>query len=101
MEKTTILTILSLMIAFIAGTIGGYKLGYLGILLVIMGQLSIILASIAKEKKKDDAEREMIIKKLKFVARATLYNAPNVIKPEDIKIAESRAADVYWADDVI
>lgn len=44
----------------------------------------------------------MIIKKLRFVARATLQNVINIkLTPEDMQIAEDRAEQVFYADNVI
>lgn len=52
-----------------------------------------------KEQEKIDA---MTIKKLRFVARATLQNVKGIVLTEDdIKIAEDCAEQVFYADNVI
>ena len=53
-----------------------------------------------KQKEIDD----MTIKKLRFVARATLQNFSGngiISSPENIKVAENCAEQVFYADDVI
>jgi len=55
--------------------------------------------------KKQKELDEMAIKKLKFVARATLqtygrFNTPEEYKTE-IERAERSASEVFWADNVI
>lgn len=52
--------------------------------------------------KKQKEIDEMMIKKLRFVARATLENIRGIIlTQDDIKIAMDRAEQVFYADDVI
>ena len=56
---------------------------------------------IVTEKKQKEIDA-MTIKKLRFVARATLHNVRNIVlDAEDVRIAEDRAEQVFYADDVI
>lgn len=52
-----------------------------------------------KRQKEIDA---MFKKKLRFVARATLQNVRGIVLPkEDLELAEDKAEQVFYADDVI
>lgn len=53
-------------------------------------------------KNKQTSTDKMTIKKLRFVARATLHNVRGIVlTEEDFKLAEDRAEQVFYADDVI
>lgn len=53
-------------------------------------------------KKEQEKINTMIIKKLRFVARATLSNVRGLKRVEDdIRIAEDKAEQVFYADNVI
>lgn len=75
---------------------------WLIILVIAISTPIITLLNSIKDEKDRKTTDAMIIKKLRFVARATLQNVINIkLTPEDMQIAEDRAEQVFYADNVI
>ncbi len=77
-------------------------MGILVMLFTIITATKYQISEGVKTEKRDTWTEELAKKKLRFVARATLQNVRGIVLPkEDLELAEDRAEQVFYADDVI